>query len=118
MILIDLSMCFSLYLLYSIILTEYLISNMQNTIQFPIRKKCNFYGKSDVVKENFSDARARCTPVKYTPVVKKIVTLSSSESDSDSENVLEKQESVINEGKVGSKANSPRRRKCDKSDGK
>lgn len=99
---------------------EYLMSNMQNTIQFPIRKKCNFYGKDDVVKENFSDARARCTLLKYTPVVKKIVTLSSSESDSDSdiENILEKQECVIDVGKIDSKVNSPRRRKCGKSDGK
>lgn len=71
---------------------------MQTTIPFVIRKKCNFYGlKEDIVKEDFSEATARFTSSKYTPVVKKIVTLSSSESDSDSdiENVMEKREKQI-----------------------
>lgn len=36
------------------------------------------------MKEDFTNATARDTSYKYTPTVKKIITLSSSESDSDS----------------------------------
>ncbi|XP_014471614.1 PREDICTED: cell division control protein 6 homolog [Dinoponera quadriceps] len=66
--------------------------SVQSTISFPIRKKWNFYGhKKDVVKEDFSEATAKGTPTRYTPTVKKIVTLISSESESDSdiENTVE-----------------------------
>ncbi|XP_026827321.1 cell division control protein 6 homolog [Ooceraea biroi] len=90
------------------------MSSVQSKISFPIRKKCNFYGrKEDVVKEDFSNATARETQSRYVPTVKKIVTLSSSESDSDSdiENAKEKSKKIIPEKKTNSAISTPRRHK-------
>ncbi|XP_076374989.1 cell division cycle 6 isoform X2 [Megalopta genalis] len=67
------------------------MKSVQTTISFNVRKKCSFYGtKNDVAKQDFSNATARETSYKYTPTVKKVITFSSSESDSDSdvENLL------------------------------
>ncbi|KAK1116848.1 hypothetical protein K0M31_018010 [Melipona bicolor] len=62
------------------------MTSVQTTIPFNVRKKCSFYGsKNNVTKEDFSNATARDSSYKYTPTVKKIITLSSSESDSDSD---------------------------------
>ncbi|KAK9308759.1 hypothetical protein QLX08_001367 [Tetragonisca angustula] len=62
------------------------MTSIQATIPFNVRKKCSFYGsKNNVTKEDFSNATARDSSYKYTPTVKKIITLSSSESDSDSD---------------------------------
>ncbi|XP_031838552.1 cell division cycle 6 [Nomia melanderi] len=62
------------------------MTNVQTTIPFNIRKKCSFYGvKNNIVKEDFTNATARETSYKYTPTVKKLITFSSSESDSDSD---------------------------------
>lgn len=62
------------------------MTGVQMTIPFKITKKCSFYGtKNNVMKEDFSNATARDSSHKYTPSVKKIITLSSSESDSDSD---------------------------------
>ncbi|XP_072763322.1 cell division control protein 6 homolog isoform X2 [Anoplolepis gracilipes] len=95
------------------------MSGTQTTISFPIRKRCNFYGrKEDVVKEDFTNATARYTPSKYTPTVKKIVTLTSSESESDSdiENTTEKR--IIHVRRTDSANSTPRsrRRKCNELD--
>ncbi|EFN77760.1 Cell division control protein 6-like protein [Harpegnathos saltator] len=84
----------------------------QTTITFPIRKKCNFYGPKNDVKEDFSEATAKSTLTKYTPSVKKIVILSSSESESDSdvENITEiTKETVVR--KANSTPQTPNRRK-------
>ncbi|XP_070172804.1 cell division control protein 6 homolog isoform X1 [Polyergus mexicanus] len=93
------------------------MSGTQTTISFPIRKKCSFYGrKEDIAKEDFTDATARYTPSKYTPTVKKIVTLTSSESESDSdiENTTEKHKGKIVDRRMDSADGTPRsrRRKC------
>jgi hypothetical protein len=93
---------------------------MQSTISFPIRKKCNFYNrKEDIVKEDFTYATARETQWRYVPVVKKIVTLTSSESESESdiENVTEKRKKIIHEKKTNS-ISTPKRHGFNESDGK
>ncbi|KAL6252152.1 hypothetical protein P5V15_000016 [Pogonomyrmex californicus] len=92
------------------------MSAAQLTIPFPVRKKCNFYGRKEEVKEDFTNATARRTPgtSRYVPVVKKIVTLTSSESESDSD--IENTTKVINERKIESAGSTPRRRKCNESD--
>jgi len=82
---------------------------MQGTISFPIRKKCNFYNrKENIIKEDFTYATARETQWKYVPVVRKIVTLTSSESESESdiENVTEKCKKKIHEKKTNSMSTS------------
>ncbi|XP_046412210.1 cell division control protein 6 homolog [Neodiprion fabricii] len=67
------------------------MSTIQATIPFNIRKKSSkttsFYGiKEKAVTEDFSNAALRQIPeLKYTPRVKKIVTLTSSDSDSDAD---------------------------------
>lgn len=94
--------------------------SMQTTISFPIRKKCNFYGhKKDVVKEDFSEATAKSTPTRYTRTVKKIVTLISSESESESdiENTSEAIARGTAESKTNNVAQTPARRKRDASNG-
>ncbi|KAL6424147.1 hypothetical protein ACFW04_009782 [Cataglyphis niger] len=93
------------------------MSGTQTTICFPIRKKCSFYGrKEDIAKEDFTNATARYTPSKYTPTVKKIVTLTSSESESDSdiENTTEKYKKIIGDRRADNTDNTlrSRRRKC------
>lgn len=95
------------------------MSGTQTTILFPVRKKCNFYGRKKEVKEDFTNATARDTPSKYVPTVKKIVTLTSSESESDSdiENTTEKCKGM-RDRRTENAGNTPRRRKCDKSNGK
>lgn len=99
------------------------MSGTQTTISFPIRKKCSFYGrKEDIAKEDFTNATARYTPSKYTPTVKKIVTLTSSESESDSdiENTTEKHNGIIGDRRADSADSTPRsrRRKCNELYGK
>lgn len=95
------------------------MSGIQTTIPFNVRKKCSFYGsKHNVIKQDFTDATARDSSYKYTPTVKKVITLSSSESDSDSdvENVLV--ENNINSCDKGTIIHTPRRtRKSSGSDG-
>ncbi|KAK0180380.1 hypothetical protein PV327_006024 [Microctonus hyperodae] len=71
------------------------MTSVQTTIQFPIKKKITFYGtKDNGPKQDFTNATLRSTPstTRYTPTVKKIMVLSSSESesDSDTENVEKK----------------------------
>lgn len=96
------------------------MSTTQTSISFPIRKKCNFYGrKEDVAKEDFTNATARYTPSKYTPTVRKIVTLTSSESESESESDIEnsrteEQKRIIDNRRTSSADSTPssRRRKC------
>lgn len=94
------------------------MSTTQTSISFPIRKKCNFYGrKDDVVKEDFTNATARYTSSKYTPTVKKIVTLTSSESESESDienSNTEEQKRIIDDRRTSSADSTPRsrRRKC------
>ncbi|KAL0119612.1 hypothetical protein PUN28_007806 [Cardiocondyla obscurior] len=93
------------------------MSNKQTTISFPVRKKCNFYGrKEEEAKEDFTAATARQMPSRYIPTVKKIVTLTSSESESDSdiENTTDKASRSRKTENTGSKS---RRRKCDESEG-
>lgn len=92
----------------------------QTIISFPIRKKCNFYGhKKDVVKEDFSEATAKGTPSRYTPTVKKIITLVSSESESESdvENTIKGIAEEVSESKANNVAQTPTRRKRDSPNG-
>ncbi|CAL1678486.1 unnamed protein product [Lasius platythorax] len=86
----------------------------QTTIPFLVRKRCSFYGrKEDVAKEDFANATARHTPSKYTPTVKKVVTLTSSESESDSdiENTTEERRRMNDDRRTDSSPRS-RHRKC------
>lgn len=94
------------------------MSGTQTTIPFPVRKKCSFYGRKEEVKEDFTDATARHTSSRYVPAVRKIVTLTSSESESDSdiENTMERCK-VTRESRIENAGNTPRRRKCDESEG-
>ncbi|XP_024879785.1 cell division control protein 6 homolog [Temnothorax curvispinosus] len=89
------------------------MSGTQTTISFPVRKKCGFYGRKEEVKEDFTNATARDTPSRYIPAVKKIVTLTSSESESDSdiENTTKKPE-VYRDRRTEDAGNTPRRRNC------
>ena len=63
--------------------------SIQTKIPFPTRKKSNnFYShKNDLTKEDFHFESLKTTSV-LTPRTKKLMELSDSESDSDSENVL------------------------------
>lgn len=68
------------------------MSALQGTIPFNVRKKSSrttsFYGSKENagVKEDFSNATLRnISETRYTPRVKKIVTLTSSDSESDSD---------------------------------
>ncbi|XP_026673019.1 cell division control protein 6 homolog isoform X2 [Ceratina calcarata] len=63
------------------------MTSIQTTIPFTERKRCSFYGAKHKIenKEDFTNATVRDSSYKYTPTVKKIITLSSSESDSDSD---------------------------------
>ncbi|KAG5344014.1 CDC6 protein, partial [Acromyrmex charruanus] len=90
------------------------MSGKQTTISFPIRKKSNFYSRKEEVKEDFTNATAKDTPSRYVPTVKKIVTLTSSESESDSdiENTKERHK-VPRERRIENAGHTPRRRKCD-----
>lgn len=94
------------------------MSGTQTTIPFPVRKKCNFYGRKDEAKEDFTNATVKHTPSRYVPAVKKIVTLTSSESESDSdiENTTEERR-VTRDRRIDNAGNTPRRRKCDESHG-
>lgn len=98
------------------------MSGIQSTISFPIRKKCNFYGrKEDVAREDFSNATAKHISSTYIPTVRKIVTLTSSESESDSdiENTkVGKHKRVNVENRTNSTVSTPRRSQCSESDGK
>ncbi|XP_076243224.1 cell division cycle 6 [Calliopsis andreniformis] len=91
--------------------------SVQTKLAFNIRKKSSFYGaKSNVPKEDFTNATARESTYKYVPTVKKVITLSSSESetDSDVENSLVENNVKICKGKSVS---TPRRvRKSSESD--
>lgn len=66
------------------------MASLQTTISFNVRKKSSkttsFYGAKDgPVKQDFTNAALReVNETRYTPTVKKIVTLTSSESESDS----------------------------------
>lgn len=84
---------------------------MQTTIPFAERKRCSFYGTKRNIekKEDFTNATIRDSSSKYTPTVKKIVTLSSSESDSDSdvENAIIKNNANVLEHTAG--VQTPRR---------
>ncbi|XP_025993398.1 cell division control protein 6 homolog isoform X2 [Solenopsis invicta] len=93
------------------------MSGMQTTISFPVRKKCNFYSRKEEVKEDFTNATAKQTPSRYVPTVKKIVTLTSSESESDSdiENTIERRKAT-KEKVTENACRTPRRRKCDELD--
>lgn len=95
------------------------MSGTQTTINFPVRKKCSFYGRKEEAKEDFTNATAVHTPSRYVPTVKKVVTLTSSESESDSdiENTKGK-DKVTRNSRIENASVTPRRRKCDKSDGK
>ncbi|KYN34022.1 Cell division control protein 6 like protein [Trachymyrmex septentrionalis] len=90
------------------------MSGKQTTISFPIRKKSNFYGRKEEIKEDFTNATAKDTPSRYIPTVKKIVTLTSSESESDSdiENTKERHK-ITRETRIENTGHTPRRRKCD-----
>lgn len=93
--------------------------SLQTTIPFVVRKNWNFYGRKEVAKEDFSEATARDTPSKYVPTVKKIVTLSSSESDTDSDVENAKKETGrIDERRIDNAIRTPKRRGCDESDGR
>lgn len=94
------------------------MSGTQTIIAFPVRKKCGFYGRKEEAKEDFTNATAVHTPSRYVPTVKKVVTLTSSESESDSdiENTTEKH-MVTRDRRIENAGNTPRRRKCDKLDG-
>ncbi|CAL7935755.1 unnamed protein product [Xylocopa violacea] len=62
------------------------MTSIQTTIPFNVRKKCSFYGsKHNATKQDFTNVTARDSSYKYTPTVKKVITLSSSESESDSD---------------------------------
>ncbi|XP_036143018.1 cell division control protein 6 homolog isoform X2 [Monomorium pharaonis] len=93
------------------------MSGTQTTISFSVRKKCNFYGRKEEAKEDFANATAKQTPSRYIPAVKKIVTLTSSESESDSdiENTTEKSK-VTKEKRLENAGCTPRRRKRDEPD--
>jgi len=95
------------------------MSGTQTTIPFTVRKKCSFYGRKEEAKEDFTNATARDTLSRYVPTVKKIVTLTSSESESDSdiENTTEK-DKITRDRRIENASNTPRRRKCDELDGK
>lgn len=95
------------------------MSGKQTTIPFPVRKKLSFYGRKEEVKEDFTNATARDTSSRYVSAVKKIVTLTSSESESDSdiENVTERRK-IMRERRAKNAGGTPRRRKCDESEGK
>ncbi|XP_011866865.1 PREDICTED: cell division control protein 6 homolog [Vollenhovia emeryi] len=112
------------------------MSGTQTTIPFPVRKKCSFYGRKEEAKEDFTNATVKDTPSRYVPAVKKIVTLTSSESESDSdiENTTEKLKPVrdrrtenagctprrrkceLNDRRTENAGNTPRRRKCNEPD--
>ncbi|XP_043259986.1 cell division control protein 6 homolog [Colletes gigas] len=95
------------------------MTNIQTKIPFNIRKKCSFYGtKNNISKQDFTDATARDSSNKYIPRVKKVITFSSSESESDSgsdvENALAENNAELR-GK-GRTARTPQRtRKASKS---
>lgn len=94
--------------------------SVQTTISFPIRKKCSFYRqKNDIVKEDFSEAIAKSTPKRYTPTVKKIVTLISSESESESdiENTTEPITRRTTKNKTNNIVQTPTHRKRNASNG-
>jgi len=95
------------------------MSGKQTIISFPIRKKSNFYGRKEEVKEDFTNATAKDTPSRYVPTIKKIVTLTSSESESDSdiENTKERHK-ITRERRIENTGHTPRRRKCDDLNGK
>lgn len=81
------------------------MTSTQTTIQFAVKKKISFYAKKESVpKQDFTNATLRHTPTsaRNTASVKKIMTVSSSESecDSDTENFVVKPKIKIN--------NSPR----------
>ncbi|CAG5101744.1 Similar to CDC6: Cell division control protein 6 homolog (Homo sapiens) [Cotesia congregata] len=61
--------------------------SIQATINFPSVKKLTFYGGKNEEKQDFTNATVRNTPssVRYVSKVKKIMTISSSESDGDSD---------------------------------
>ncbi|XP_044580124.1 cell division control protein 6 homolog isoform X2 [Cotesia glomerata] len=61
--------------------------SIQATIKFPSVKKLTFYGGKNEEKQDFTNATVRNTPssVRYVSKVKKIMTISSSESDGDSD---------------------------------
>ncbi|KZC06886.1 PREDICTED: cell division control protein 6 homolog [Dufourea novaeangliae] len=86
------------------------MTSIQTTIPFNIRKKCSFYGtKSNVPKQDFTNATARETSYKYTSTVKKVITFSSSESESDSDvenSLVDSNVKICGKGTV---ARTPRR---------
>ncbi|XP_012278877.1 cell division control protein 6 homolog [Orussus abietinus] len=92
--------------------------SVQTTIPFSIRKKCSFYGvKENTPKQDFTNATLKGVPsVRYTPTVKKLMTLSSSESETDSDienSTLEENSRSVKKMIVG----TPRRtRKASNSD--
>lgn len=62
--------------------------SIQTTIPFPVKKKCSFYSKKEInlIQEDFENAALRSTPNNtYTPTTKKLMELSSSDSESDSD---------------------------------
>ncbi|KYM93090.1 Cell division control protein 6 like protein [Atta colombica] len=90
------------------------MSGKQTIISFPIRKKFNFYGRKEEVKEDFTNATAKDTPSRYVPTIKKIVTLTSSESESDSDiENTKKKHKITRERRIENTGHTPRRRKCD-----
>ncbi|XP_076763867.1 cell division cycle 6 [Xylocopa sonorina] len=94
------------------------MTSIQTTIPFTVRKKCSFYGvKRNVAKEDFTNATARDSSYKYTPAVKKVITLSSSESESDSDvenTLIENNLKVCGNGTTP--VQTPRRQKSNESD--
>lgn len=94
------------------------MTSVQTTLKFQIRKKISFYNTKEKPEEDFSNATLRSTPTtKYTPTVKKLMTISSSESsdsESDTENI--KSRRVVKTPSRKKITNTPRRRKASSSE--
>ncbi|XP_011298004.1 cell division control protein 6 homolog [Fopius arisanus] len=90
------------------------MTSVQAKLPFQIRKKISFYKTKENSQEDFTNATLRSTPTtKYTPTVKKLMTISSSESsdsESDAENIETRQKNKT----AGKKkiVSTPRRRRA------
>ncbi|XP_063980158.1 cell division control protein 6 homolog [Diachasmimorpha longicaudata] len=94
------------------------MASVQGKLPFQIRKKI-FYNTKDKPQEDFTNATLRSTPTtRYIPTVKKLMTISSSESsdsESDTENIatMPRGKTPVNKKKV----TTPRRRRSSVSSG-
>lgn len=95
--------------------------SIQTTIPFPVKKKCSFYSKKEInlIQEDFENAALRSTPNNtYTPTTKKLMELSSSDSESDSDVENFNTKRSVKEAKKITNARTPKSSRKTKIDGK